>query len=77
MGVKQLRDERDGAVKALRRTKAFKEEQAGKLTELSVGFESMVQVRGSSGDRPAALHTAAGRPRQLAALFGDQSCVLA
>ena len=44
-GVKQLRGERDGAVKALRRTKLFKEEQASKLTELSVGFESMVQVR--------------------------------
>ena len=46
-GVKQLCSERDGAVKALRRTKHVKEEQAGKLTELSVGFESMVLVRTS------------------------------
>ena len=43
--MKQLRVQRNAALKTLRRTKQLKEEQAAKLTELSVGFESMVLVR--------------------------------
>ena len=45
-----MRGQRDAALKALRRTKQLKEEQAAKLTELSVGFESMVLVRAPDPD---------------------------